>query len=42
MNITLGVMPKEVGDLTLLHPLKNGIITNWEDMQAVWRHCFAN
>lgn len=30
------------GILTLKHPIENGIVTNWEDMEALWRHTFIN
>ena len=30
------------GVLTLTHPIAHGIVTNWDDMEAVWRHTFEN
>lgn len=27
--------------LDLSHPVKNGIITNWEDMERIWAHTFS-
>ena len=26
--------------LELSHPIKNGIVTNWKDMELVWRYGF--
>uniref|UniRef100_A0A0K0CVI4 Actin n=1 Tax=Angiostrongylus cantonensis TaxID=6313 RepID=A0A0K0CVI4_ANGCA len=28
--------------LTLEHPIQRGIVKNWEDMEKVWQHVFAN
>lgn len=28
------------GVLTLSHPLNQGIIENWDDMEKIWHHCF--
>ena len=28
--------------LTLNYPIKHGIVTNWEDMEAIWRHALYN
>ncbi|KAL3653886.1 Actin-3 [Castilleja foliolosa] len=28
--------------LTLNYPIKNGIITNWDDMEKLWHHMFYN
>ncbi|KAF7658369.1 hypothetical protein LDENG_00013510 [Lucifuga dentata] len=28
------------GVLTLKHPIKNGIIRNWDDMENIWHHTF--
>jgi len=33
---------KKRGVLTLKYPLAHGIVTNWEDMERVWRHAFYN
>ena len=30
------------GILTLTYPIQRGIVTNWEDMEAVWHHTFYN
>merc|ERR1712243_237412 len=30
------------GILTLKYPIEHGIITNWDDMEKVWQHCFMN
>ncbi|PNH09514.1 Actin-1 [Tetrabaena socialis] len=30
------------GVLSLSHPIEHGIVTNWDDMEAVWRHTFEN
>jgi actin-related protein len=29
------------GMLTLQHPIKRGIVTNWEDMERVWHHAYS-
>jgi actin-related protein len=28
--------------LTLKYPIEHGIITNWDDMEKIWHHCFFN
>ncbi|CAJ1077516.1 uncharacterized protein LOC117823778 [Xyrichtys novacula] len=28
------------GVLALQHPIKNGVITNWDDMEKIWHHAF--
>jgi len=28
--------------LELSHPIRNGIVFNWDDMELVWRHGFEN
>ena len=28
------------GVLSLSHPLEQGIIENWDDMEKIWHHCF--
>lgn len=28
------------GILTISHPLENGIVTNWDDMEKIWSHTF--
>lgn len=28
--------------LTISHPLENGIVTNWDDMEEIWSHTFHN
>ncbi|KAG2500060.1 hypothetical protein HYH03_002337 [Edaphochlamys debaryana] len=30
------------GVLSLSYPIEHGIVTNWDDMEAVWRHTFEN
>jgi actin len=30
------------GILKLRYPVEHGIITNWDDMEKVWHHCFFN
>ena len=30
------------GVLTLKYPIEHGIITNWDDMEKIWLHCFFN
>jgi len=30
------------GVLTLTHPIERGIVTNWDDMEKIWRHTFYN
>jgi len=30
------------GVLTLKYPVEHGIVTNWDDMEKVWNHCFFN
>ncbi|KAJ3025515.1 UNVERIFIED_CONTAM: actin [Siphonaria sp. JEL0065] len=30
------------GILSLSYPIKNGIVTNWEDMEKIWNHTFSN
>eukprot|EP00798_Chlamydomonas_sp_ICE-L_P017640 gene17639-23983_t len=30
------------GILSLSYPIAHGIVTNWEDMTAIWRHTFDN
>jgi len=30
------------GIMTLKYPIENGIITNWDDMEKIWNHCFYN
>lgn len=29
------------GLLSLSHPVSHGIVTNWEDMDLVWSHCYS-
>ncbi|KAM9970195.1 hypothetical protein ACTFIR_002043 [Dictyostelium discoideum] len=31
-----------IRNLTLKHPIERGIITNWDDMEKIWRHTFYN
>ncbi|PIO69339.1 Actin [Teladorsagia circumcincta] len=28
--------------LTLRYPIEHGIVTNWDDMERIWHHAFAN
>ena len=28
--------------LTLKYPIEHGIVTNWDDMETIWRHTFYN
>ncbi len=30
------------GALSVESPIKNGIVRNWDDMEKVWAHTFAN
>lgn len=30
------------GILTLQYPIEHGIVTNWDDMERIWHHCFYN
>ncbi|KAG2450176.1 hypothetical protein HYH02_000278 [Chlamydomonas schloesseri] len=30
------------GVLSLSHPVEHGVVTNWEDMEALWRHTFED
>ena len=30
------------GVLTLKYPIEHGVITNWDDMEKIWHHCFFN
>jgi hypothetical protein len=30
------------GILTLKYPIEHGIVTNWDDMEKIWRHIFYN
>jgi actin len=30
------------GVLQLKYPIEHGIVTNWEDMERIWHHCFFN
>merc|ERR1719230_1792172 len=30
------------GILTLKYPIENGIINNWDEMEAIWHHTFYN
>ena len=51
-NIMVGMGQKEcyIGDeaqshrgvLNLRYPLEHGIVTNWDDMEKIWHHCFYN
>lgn len=28
--------------LNINHPVQNGLIENWDDMEKIWSHCFNN
>ena len=28
--------------VSLNYPIECGVITNWDDMEMIWEHCFAN
>jgi len=30
------------GMLTLSYPIEHGVVTNWDDMEKIWFHCFFN
>jgi actin-related protein len=30
------------GVLTLKYPIKDGVVTNWDDMEKIWHHTFYN
>ena len=30
------------GVLTLKYPIEKGVITDWDDMEAIWQHTFYN
>lgn len=30
------------GVLNLKYPIEHGIVTNWDDMEKIWNHCFFN
>ena len=33
---------QKIGVLNMYYPIENGIITNWEDMEKIWKHIFNN
>ena len=33
---------KKRGVLYLRYPIEHGIVTNWDDMERIWHHCFYN
>jgi actin-related protein len=42
-DITIGnEAAKKRHILELSHPIKNGIVRDWDDMELVWRHGFEN
>jgi actin len=36
------VAQQKRGILALKYPIENGIVSNWDDMEAVWHHTFFN
>ena len=30
------------GVFTIKYPIEHGIVTNWDDMEKIWRHTFFN
>ena len=36
------VAQQKRGILALRYPVENGIVCNWDDMEAVWHHTFFN
>jgi actin-related protein len=30
------------GTLALRYPIEHGVVTNWEDMETIWKHTFFN
>jgi actin-related protein len=30
------------GILTLKYPIEHGVVTNWDDMEKIWHHCYYN
>jgi actin-related protein len=28
------------GVLTLWYPIQHGVVTDWDDMELIWRHAF--
>jgi len=30
------------GVLTLKYPIEHGVISDWDDMEKIWTHCFNN
>lgn len=33
---------KRKGILNIKYPIEHGTITNWDDMELIWHHCFSN
>ena len=33
---------QKIGILKMEHPIENGIITNWENIEKIWKHIFNN
>ena len=34
-------LPQGYPELPQGHPVKHGVVTNWDDMETVWRHLFS-
>lgn len=51
-GIMVGIQEKDVfvgeeaklkqGVLNLKYPIEHGVITNWDDMEKIWHHCYFN
>jgi actin beta/gamma 1 len=36
----VGYQCKDIQPDELSYPVKRGVVTNWDDMELIWRHCF--